>query len=45
MIAALNTPAVDLFKRSPKAAVLSVIEALEELGMVRREGEAYRLQG
>nr|WP_232299360.1 DNA methyltransferase [Azoarcus sp. CIB] len=33
------------FKRSPKAAVLSVIEALEELGMVQREGEAYRLQG
>lgn len=33
------------FKRSPKAAVLSVIAALEELGMVRREGEAYRLQG
>ncbi|WP_245881017.1 class I SAM-dependent DNA methyltransferase [Thauera aromatica] len=33
------------FKRSPKAAVLAVIEALEELGMVRREGEVYRLQG
>ena len=33
------------FKRSPKAAVLSVIEALEELGMVQREGEAFRLQG
>ncbi|MCQ6963954.1 hypothetical protein GPA27_02370 [Aromatoleum toluolicum] len=33
------------FKRSPKAAVQSVIEALEELGMVQREGEAYRLQG
>ncbi|WP_026295991.1 hypothetical protein [Aromatoleum toluclasticum] len=33
------------FKRSPKAAVLSVIEALEELGMVQREGKAYRLQG
>lgn len=33
------------FKRSPKTAVLAVVEALEELGMVRREGEAYRLQG
>ncbi|HJV25331.1 MAG TPA: DNA methyltransferase [Aromatoleum sp.] len=33
------------FKRSPKAAVLAVLEALEELGMVRREGEAYGLQG
>jgi len=33
------------FKRSPKAAVLAVVEALEELGMVRREGEVYRLQG
>ncbi len=33
------------FKRSPKAAVLAVLEALEELGMVQREGEAYRLQG
>jgi len=33
------------FKRSPKAGVLAVLEALEELGMVRREGEAFRLQG
>ncbi|MCK0506845.1 class I SAM-dependent DNA methyltransferase [Aromatoleum anaerobium] len=32
------------FKRSPKAAVLAVIEALEELGMVRREGELFTLQ-
>lgn len=32
------------FKRSPKAAALAVIEALEELGMARRDGEAYRLQ-
>lgn len=33
------------FKRSPKAGVLAVLEALEELGMVRREGDAYRLRG
>ncbi|MBN8442747.1 MAG: class I SAM-dependent DNA methyltransferase [Thauera sp.] len=33
------------FKRAPRAAVLAVLEALEELGMVVGEGGAYRLQG
>lgn len=33
------------FKRSPKAAVLSVLEALEELGMVQIENDQYRLLG
>ena len=33
------------FKRAPRAAVLAVLEALEELGMVVGEEGAYRLQG
>lgn len=33
------------FKRAPRAAVLAVLEALEELGMVVCEDGAYRLQG
>ena len=33
------------FKRSPRAGVQAVLEALEELGMVAHEGGAYRLQG
>ena len=33
------------FKRSPKAAVQAVLDALEELGMVRREEGGYRLAG
>ena len=33
------------FKRAPRAAVLAVLEALEELGMVECEDGAYRLQG
>jgi hypothetical protein len=33
------------FKRAPRAAVLAVLEALEELGMVVGEGGVYRLQG
>lgn len=32
------------FRRSPKAAVRAVVEALEELGMVRRDGERFTLQ-
>ncbi|MCZ4306170.1 class I SAM-dependent DNA methyltransferase [Zoogloeaceae bacterium G21618-S1] len=31
------------FKRKPEAAVLAVLDALEALGMVRREGEGFRL--
>lgn len=33
------------FKRTPRAGVQAVLEALEELGMVVREDGAYRLQG
>ncbi|TXH83112.1 DNA methyltransferase, partial [Thauera aminoaromatica] len=33
------------FKRTPRAGVQAVLEALEELGMVAHEGGAYRLQG
>ncbi|MDB6061775.1 MAG: hypothetical protein JWM78_1878 [Verrucomicrobiaceae bacterium] len=33
------------FKRSPKIAVQSVLDALEELGMVNRDGARYHLQG
>ncbi|MDX9718044.1 MAG: class I SAM-dependent DNA methyltransferase, partial [Thauera sp.] len=33
------------FKRTPRAGVQAVLEALEELGMVVCEGGAYRLQG
>ncbi|MBL8445680.1 MAG: class I SAM-dependent DNA methyltransferase, partial [Zoogloeaceae bacterium] len=33
------------FKRTPRTGVLAVLEALEELGMVVREGGVYRLQG
>lgn len=31
------------FKRKPEAAVLAVLDALEALGLVRREGEGFRL--
>lgn len=33
------------FRRSPRAAVQAVLEALEELGMVRREADLFTLQG
>jgi len=33
------------FKRTPRAGVQAVLEALEELGMVAHEGGTYRLQG
>ena len=33
------------FKRTPRAGVQAVLEALEELGMVAHEDGAYRLQG
>ena len=33
------------FKRTPRAGVQAVLEALEELGMVALEDGAYRLQG
>ena len=33
------------FKRTPRAGVQAVLEALEELGMVVCEDGAYRLQG
>ena len=33
------------FKRSPKAAVQSVLDALEELGMVENTAAYYRLAG
>ena len=33
------------FKRKPQAAVQSVLEALESLGMVEAENGLYRLQG
>lgn len=36
---------VACFKRAPRAAVLAVLEALEELGMVVGEGDTYRLHG
>ena len=31
------------FKRSPKAAVQAVLDALEELGMVQQDADQYRL--
>ena len=31
------------FKRKPVAPVLAVLDALEALGLVRREGEGFRL--
>ena len=31
------------FKRNPEASVRAVLEALEELGMVRQEAAVYRL--